>query len=113
MTAPITPKDPTSTKLSDHRIGKGYSYLFAALLTALLASQSIAIEFSTDKSGDFKIAIASKEIIRLQYGGFGAMAAAMLLVFGIAICKDLPAALPLESLHPKEQLLGWRCEACK
>lgn len=62
MTAPITPKDPTSTKLSDHRIGKGYSYLFAALLTALLASQSIAIEFSTDKSGDFKIAIASKEI---------------------------------------------------
>ncbi|MBH8566742.1 hypothetical protein I8748_32100 [Nostoc sp. CENA67] len=55
MTSPPTPKE-------DSRIGKGYSYLFASVLTALLVGQTIDISFKTDKSGDFAITLQTREI---------------------------------------------------
>jgi hypothetical protein len=46
----------------DSRLGKGYSYLFALFLTALIGSQSLDISFKFDNSGEFKFAIASREL---------------------------------------------------
>lgn len=54
MTSPPTPKES--------RLGKGYSYLFAIALTAVVASQSLFISFETNKAGDFKIAVHSREL---------------------------------------------------
>lgn len=52
---------PTPQK-NDSRIGKGYSYLFALSLTAVVASQSVDIQFKTNFRGDFQIALASREL---------------------------------------------------
>jgi hypothetical protein len=54
MTSPPTPKDS--------RIGKGYSYLFAVILIALLVGQSIDIHFKTNQAGEYEWAIASREL---------------------------------------------------
>ncbi|NDJ20989.1 hypothetical protein GS682_04880 [Nostoc sp. B(2019)] len=54
MTSPPAPKES--------RLGKGYSYLFAITLTAVLASQSVNIQFKSNRAGDFQISIASREL---------------------------------------------------
>lgn len=54
VTSPNTPKNS--------QIGKGYSYLFASILTALLAGQSIDISFKINNSGEFRFALASREL---------------------------------------------------
>ncbi|MBW4677674.1 MAG: hypothetical protein KME52_27845 [Desmonostoc geniculatum HA4340-LM1] len=46
---------------NDSRLGKGYSYLFALFLTALIAAQSTDISFKFSKSG-VEFAIASREL---------------------------------------------------
>lgn len=46
----------------DSRLGKGYSYLFAIALTTFIAVQSIDLKFKTNSSGDFEIAIATREL---------------------------------------------------
>ncbi len=59
----------------DSKIGKGYSYLFAAILTALITSQTISIEFKTDKSGDYHFSVASKDLnVQLFTAGVGIIA---------------------------------------
>ncbi|MBD2437353.1 hypothetical protein [Nostoc sp. FACHB-110] len=59
----------------DSKIGKGYSYLFAAILTILIASQTISIEFKTDKSGDYHFSVASKDLnVQLFTAGVGIIA---------------------------------------
>ena len=47
---------------NDSRLGKGYSYLFALFLTGLISSQSVDINFKFNSSGEFKFAIASREL---------------------------------------------------
>ncbi len=50
---------PTPPK--DSQIGKGYSYLFALALTAVIASQSVNVQFKFNKSG-IEFAIATREL---------------------------------------------------
>ncbi|MBW4675929.1 MAG: hypothetical protein KME52_18480 [Desmonostoc geniculatum HA4340-LM1] len=54
MTSPPTPKDS--------RLGKGYSYLFAVVLTGLLVGQSVDISLKFNNSGFERFAIASREL---------------------------------------------------
>ncbi|WP_414755581.1 hypothetical protein [Anabaena sp. CCY 9910] len=67
MTATPPPKDS--------RIGKGYSYLFAIALTAILVSQSIGIKFQTNSKREFNISIESRELnAQLFTAGVGLIA---------------------------------------
>ncbi|MBD2489016.1 hypothetical protein [Aulosira sp. FACHB-615] len=59
----------------DSKIGKGYSYLFAIVVTGLIVFQSINIEFKTDKSGDYHLSVASKDLnVQLFTAGVGIIA---------------------------------------
>ncbi|MCC5640357.1 hypothetical protein LC593_31895 [Nostoc sp. CHAB 5844] len=59
----------------DSKIGKGYSYLFSTILTALIASQSVSVEFQTDKTGDYHLSVASRDLnVQLFTAGVGIIA---------------------------------------
>ena len=83
-------------KSEESRIGKGYSYLFAIILTALLVGQSVNVSFKTDKTDSLQFAIATRELnaqifypcVVLIAAILGIPTDAIALAFGKFVTKD-------------------------
>ncbi|MCC5644758.1 hypothetical protein LC607_17795 [Nostoc sp. CHAB 5824] len=72
MTSPPAPKDSP--------IGKGISYLFALVLTTVIASQSVNLQFKINRAGEYEWAIASRELnAQIFYPCVGLIAAILKL----------------------------------
>ncbi|PHJ59570.1 hypothetical protein VF14_08830 [Nostoc linckia z18] len=93
MTSPPTPKNS--------RLGKGYSYLFAAVLTGLLVGQSLNISLKFNNSGFEKFDIATRELNGAIFYPCVALIAAILGLPTDAIALALGHFLSSEKLEQR------------
>ncbi|MBN3875191.1 hypothetical protein [Nostoc sp. JL23] len=85
----------TTPPKNDSRLGKGYSYLFALLLIAVLASQLVNLQLKTNRAGEFEWAVSTREIsvqifypcVLLIAGILGLPTDAIALAFGQFLTK--------------------------